>query len=52
VGDHVAAGGVVAQVEAMKATHDIKSPTDGTVSGVFVRIGQEIDSSTPIITIG
>jgi pyruvate carboxylase subunit B len=51
VGDRVNAGSVVAQVEAMKATHDIKSPAGGTVSGIFVKIGQEIDSSTPLMTI-
>ncbi len=51
VGDQVRVGSVVAQVEAMKATHDIKSPADGTVREIFVKIGQEIDSSTPLMTI-
>ena len=51
VGDTVRTGSVVAQVEAMKATHDIKSPTDGTVREIYVTIGQEIDSSTPLMTI-
>jgi pyruvate carboxylase subunit B len=51
-GDTVAEGGVVAAVEAMKATHDIRSPHAGTVRGVHVRVGQEIDSSTPIVSIG
>jgi biotin carboxyl carrier protein len=35
----------------MKATHDIKSPAGGTVSGIFVKIGQEIEYSTPLMTI-
>jgi pyruvate carboxylase subunit B len=51
VGDRVAEGGVIASVEAMKAKHDIRSPHAGTVSEVHVRPGNEIDSSTPIVTI-
>ena len=52
VGDKVGEGDVVAQVEAMKAKHDIKSPCGGTVTAVHVQIGDEIDSSKPILTIG
>jgi pyruvate carboxylase subunit B len=51
VGDQVEEGGVVAIVEAMKATHDIRSPVAGTVTAVHVRAGDEIDSSAPIATI-
>jgi pyruvate carboxylase subunit B len=51
VGDRVEEGGVVAIVEAMKATHDIRSPVAGTVTAVHVRAGDEIDSSAPIATI-
>jgi len=51
IGDDVSKGDVVAQVEAMKATHDIKAPKAGKVSGIHVGIGDEIDSSQPIITI-
>jgi pyruvate carboxylase subunit B len=51
VGDRVEEGGVVAVVEAMKATHDIRSPAAGTVTAVHVRAGDEIDSSAPIATI-
>jgi pyruvate carboxylase subunit B len=50
-GDTVSKGQVVAQVEAMKAKHDIKSQEDGIVSAVFIKIGDEIDSSQPILTI-
>jgi pyruvate carboxylase subunit B len=50
-GDRVQKGGVIAQVEAMKATHDIKSPREGTVTAVLVKIGDEIDSTVPIVTI-
>jgi pyruvate carboxylase subunit B len=51
VGDRVEEGGVLAVVEAMKATHDIRSPRAGAVTAVHVRAGDEIDSSTPIATI-
>jgi pyruvate carboxylase subunit B len=51
VGDRVEEGSVLALVEAMKATHDIRSPRAGTVTAVHVRAGEEIDSTTPIATI-
>jgi len=51
VGDTVTKGQVVAKVEAMKAQHDIKTPIDGKVSSIDVQIGDEIDSSKPILTI-
>jgi pyruvate carboxylase subunit B len=50
-GEKVGVGAVVAAVEAMKAKHDIKSPVAGQVTGIHVRIGDEIDSSKPIMTI-
>ena len=50
-GDTVSAGQTVAKVEAMKATHDIKSPSDGKVVSVDVQIGDEIDSTKPILTL-
>ncbi len=51
VGDAVSKGQAVAAVEAMKAKHEIKSPLDGTVSSINVKIGDEIDSSKPILNI-
>jgi biotin carboxyl carrier protein len=51
VGDKVNKGQVVAAVEAMKAKHDIKAPRAGRVSAINVKIGDEIDSSNPILTI-
>jgi pyruvate carboxylase subunit B len=51
VGDSVTKGQALAAVEAMKAKHDIKSPCDGRVAAVHVEIGDEIDSSKPIMTI-
>ncbi len=51
VGDAVSEGQIVAAVEAMKARHDIKASCSGKVSTVNVGIGDEIDSSKPILTI-
>jgi len=51
VGDSVTKGQVIAAVEAMKAKHDIKAPRDGKVSTINVKIGDEIDSSKPILTL-
>ena len=51
VGDNVSKGQAVVQVEAMKAKHDIKSPEEGTVTAVFVQIGDEVDSSKPLISL-
>jgi pyruvate carboxylase subunit B len=51
-GESVSEGDVIAEVEAMKAKHDIRSPVAGTVRSVHVAIGREIDRSTPIMTIG
>lgn len=51
VGDTVKEGAVIAQVEAMKAKHDIRTPKAGTVTAVHVSAGREIDSSAPIVTI-
>ncbi len=39
VGDTVTTGQVVAQIEAMKAKHDIKSQISGTVEAIFIQIG-------------
>jgi pyruvate carboxylase subunit B len=52
VGDSVFKGGVVAEVEAMKAKHDIKAPCDGKITAIHAKIGDEIDSSKPLMTIG
>jgi pyruvate carboxylase subunit B len=51
VGDRIAEGAVIAEVEAMKAKHDIRSPVGGTVTAVHAAIGREIDSATPIVTV-
>jgi pyruvate carboxylase subunit B len=51
VGDVVQPGAVVAQVEAMKAKHDIRTPVGGRVAVVHVKIGDEVDSRKPLISI-
>jgi pyruvate carboxylase subunit B len=51
VGDAVRKGQAVASVEAMKAQHEIKAPIDGTVAAINVAIGDDVDSSKPILTI-
>jgi len=51
VGDKVNEGDVVAAIEAMKAKHDIKAQCGGTVSAIHVSIGDEIDSTKPIVSI-
>ncbi|MBN1272334.1 MAG: biotin attachment protein [Candidatus Aminicenantes bacterium] len=50
-GDIVSKGQVVASVEAMKAQHDIIAPCAGKVTAVHVKIGDEVDSTKPILTI-
>lgn len=51
VGDQVKKGTVVAHIEAMKAKHDIKAPRDGKVNEIFMKIGDEVDSTKPILSI-
>ena len=49
--DTVEEGQAVAQVEAMKATHDILSPVAGKVTAVKASIGDDVDPSTPIVLV-
>jgi pyruvate carboxylase subunit B len=51
IGDSVTKGQVIARVEAMKAQHDIKAPKDGKVANISTNVGDEIDSSHPILTL-
>lgn len=48
-GDRVEAGAVVATVEAMKAEHDVRAPSAGTVARVEARPGDEVDAQRPIL---
>ncbi|MFW6055048.1 MAG: biotin/lipoyl-containing protein, partial [Thermodesulfobacteriota bacterium] len=49
VGDSVEQGQPVAQVEAMKATHDILAPVSGKITAIKPSIGDEVDPSIPIV---
>ncbi len=51
IGDKVSEGQVVAQIEAMKATYDIKAPCSGTIVSIHSSIGDEVDSSLAIMEI-
>ena len=50
-GDAVTKGQVLAAVEAMKARHEIKAPSAGTVLSIGAGIGDEVDASRPILTL-
>jgi pyruvate carboxylase subunit B len=52
VGDAVSQGQVVAAVEAMKATHDVKAPCAGKVLSIDAEIGADIDKGRSILSIG
>jgi pyruvate carboxylase subunit B len=51
VGDRVNKGQTVAAIEALKTKHEITAPVDGQVSAVNVGIGDEVDSTNPIMVI-
>lgn len=52
VGDTVQEGQIVAQVEAMKANHDVKAPCSGRVISIEAALGSQVSSEKPIMTIG
>ncbi|MFC1820443.1 biotin/lipoyl-containing protein, partial [Thermodesulfobacteriota bacterium] len=51
VGDSVVEGQDVASIEALKAIYIIQSHVTGVVVSIQAQIGDEVDSSTPILTI-
>jgi acetyl-CoA/propionyl-CoA carboxylase, biotin carboxylase, biotin carboxyl carrier protein len=50
-GDRVTEGQVIAVIEAMKMMNEIRAHRDGTVSGVFIDAGSNVESGSPLITI-
>ena len=52
VGDTVAAGDVVAVLEAMKMQNDITAPKGGPVADVHVKQGDVVSPNSPVLTIG
>ena len=51
LGQEVAAGETLVVMEAMKMEHIISAPSSGTVTEVFVTIGQQVDSEAVLLTI-
>jgi urea carboxylase len=50
-GQRVAAGAVIAVIEAMKAECDVNSPTAGVVTAVYAQPAQAIAAGAPIVAI-
>lgn len=51
VGDEVAAGDVVVELEADKAAYEVETPVAGTVRRLFVLVGRQIDAGTALVEI-
>ncbi|HSP48180.1 MAG TPA: biotin/lipoyl-containing protein [Clostridiaceae bacterium] len=50
-GDRITRGQVVAVLDAMKMENDLVSPVDGTVSNVYLKVGDIVDSGALIMTV-
>jgi len=50
-GEAVKKGETVLVLEAMKMENDLPSPVDGTVVGIFVELGQDVDPGTKLAAI-
>jgi biotin carboxyl carrier protein len=48
-GDHVAAGQVLAVVEAMKMEHPITAPGPGVITEVRVSVGEAVDAGAALL---
>lgn len=51
VGEEVAAGQVVAEVEAMKTKHDVRAPCSGHVLSIDAEIGSDVEAGRSILTL-
>lgn len=51
-GDVVAAGQVLLTFEAMKMENEIMAPCAGTVSQVFVKLGEQFDAGAQLVQLG
>ncbi len=49
VGEHVHAGATLVVLEAMKMEHPITAPTDGVVTAIFVRQGEQVDGGAELL---
>jgi len=50
-GDQVHAGQALLVIEAMKMEHTVAASTDGVVSEVTVRAGQQVIVDQPLVTV-
>ena len=51
-GDAVTAGQVVVMLESMKMNVPVKSPSDGTVKTIHVKVGDSLQVDEPILELG
>jgi pyruvate carboxylase subunit B len=51
VGEEVAAGQVVAEVEAMKTKHDVRAPCAGRVVSIDAQLGSDVEAGRSILTL-
>jgi biotin carboxyl carrier protein len=51
-GDTVTAGQVLVVLESMKMNVPVKSPSDGTVKGIRVKVGDSLQVDEPIMELG
>jgi biotin carboxyl carrier protein len=51
-GDAVTAGQVVVTLESMKMNVPVKSPSDGTVKTIHVKVGDSLQVDEPILELG
>jgi pyruvate carboxylase subunit B len=51
VGDAVVEGQVVAEVEAMKAKHDVRAPCSGRVVSIDAVVGSDVEAGRSILTL-
>lgn len=51
VGDAVAEGELIAEIEAEKATQELEAPTTGTLTEIIVGVGQEAPVRTVLAII-
>ncbi len=50
-GDTVAAGDILAVMEAMKMEHSLTAPRDGVIAEVAVRAGEQVEEGAPLIAL-
>ncbi|MFW6363988.1 MAG: beta-ketoacyl-ACP synthase 3 [Spirochaeta sp.] len=51
-GQRIASGDLIAELEADKASFDLKSPVDGEVSELLVQVGDTVSVGTPLVKVG